>query len=283
MIEDPAVTRYVKDVRRLQKRKGDSATLVEQNLMLAVKMALIYQRASVSLIDLVQEANLGLLKAAEKFDPEKGKFSTYACLWIKSYLQLAVIRQGGVVARPLRAGRLNFLRNKEGAVPLYDESLDVETSTGRSLMDALKSDEPLPDGALIRAQDWAHVRDVVDNLDLRPLQKDVLESILMGDESQSVVAARRGCSRQNINKSEKLLVSRLKKDLKEFSPVDCGCGWSGRWRDMQLMPNGIEAAMGLLWRNCPSCGSTLTLCAKCGSRSCDLEDCKKERSASCRR
>ncbi len=65
----------------------DGRRLVTSNLRLVVKVARDYQRGRVPLIDLVQEGNLGLLQAVEKFDPEKGvRFSTYAVWWIRAYV-----------------------------------------------------------------------------------------------------------------------------------------------------------------------------------------------------
>ncbi|MDR1232359.1 MAG: RNA polymerase sigma factor RpoD/SigA [Spirochaetaceae bacterium] len=58
--------------------------LVQANLRLVVKIAYAYCNADISLMDLIQEGNIGLVHAAEKFDPEKGvRFSTYSALWIK--------------------------------------------------------------------------------------------------------------------------------------------------------------------------------------------------------
>ncbi len=75
--------------RRLREH-GDvraAATLVASNLRLVVKLAHEYHRNPLSLLDLVQEGNIGLMMAVKKFDPERGvKLSTYAAWWIRAYI-----------------------------------------------------------------------------------------------------------------------------------------------------------------------------------------------------
>ncbi|MBV8821718.1 MAG: sigma-70 family RNA polymerase sigma factor [Chloroflexi bacterium] len=75
--------------------------LVEANLRLVVKLAKGYKGKGVSLADLVQEGNLGLMHAAWKFDPQRGlRFSTYAVWWIRQALNRAVAAQGGSIPLP---------------------------------------------------------------------------------------------------------------------------------------------------------------------------------------
>jgi RNA polymerase sigma-32 factor len=75
---------------RLFRDTGDrdaAAQLVNANLLLVVKLALMYRRFVDNLMDLVQEGNVGLMEAVKRFDPEQGsRFSTYAAWWIKAYI-----------------------------------------------------------------------------------------------------------------------------------------------------------------------------------------------------
>jgi len=75
---------------RLYRSSGDldaAARLVSANLRLVVKLAHEYHRNPLSLLDLVQEGNIGLMQAVKKFDPDRGvKLSTYAAWWIRAYI-----------------------------------------------------------------------------------------------------------------------------------------------------------------------------------------------------
>lgn len=85
-------------------RRGDHARLVEANLLLVVSVAKHYIGRGLSLLDLIQEGNLGLMQAAERFDHTKGfKFSTYAHWWIWRYVTRAIAVQRGMFTIPIRA------------------------------------------------------------------------------------------------------------------------------------------------------------------------------------
>lgn len=72
--------------------------LVEHNLRFVVKVAMGYRRYRLPMADLVQEGNLGLLKAVEKFDPSRGnRLISYAVWWIKAYIQTFVLRSWSMV------------------------------------------------------------------------------------------------------------------------------------------------------------------------------------------
>lgn len=100
----PMLTREeeIKLARRVQKGDRDAfRKLVEGNLRFVVSVAPKFSASSIALIDLVNEGNIGLIRAAEKFDPDKGvKFITYAIWWIRAAIQRALAKQSGVVGMP---------------------------------------------------------------------------------------------------------------------------------------------------------------------------------------
>jgi RNA polymerase nonessential primary-like sigma factor len=102
---NPLLTAEEEAVLTRQVRAGDfdaRQTMIERNLRLVVNIAKHYLNRGIPLLDLVEEGNLGLIHALEKFEPERGfRFSTYATWWIRQNIERAIMNQSRTIRLPV--------------------------------------------------------------------------------------------------------------------------------------------------------------------------------------
>lgn len=213
----PPLSREEEHSLAVRARKGDVSAkqkLVQHNLAFVVAIARKQRRGSVRLDDVVQEGNLGLMRAIEKFDPRaRNRFLTYAAWWIRAY-----------IGKYLKGAR-STVRPRSGTVAQPDFSLDSAIGEEEDLpyLERVEDGGPGPEDAYLSAEGDREIRDAVGQVRKRigDLGWDIVHNRLKQDSPETLeeIGKRWGISRERVRQVE----SRTKQLLHRYlRPVESG-------------------------------------------------------------
>ncbi|MBX3190688.1 MAG: sigma-70 family RNA polymerase sigma factor [Labilithrix sp.] len=223
------------------------AQIIEGCLPFVVSIALEYRRWGVPLEDIIQQGNLGLLKAAKKFDPTRDcRLATYAAYWIRAEIREYVVRAFRVVRlgttkgerRALRAYRRTKITDPEALaavsglpaervrmlLPLLsgrEVSLDAGTSDMPPAVDRLPSTAPTPEDEAAQSEHVLRasraVRSAVGELDER--ERMIVEARFMTDDPPTLqeLGNRLGVSKERVRQLEERARTKLRDELADFA------------------------------------------------------------------
>ena len=227
-------------------RDGDrdaGRRLIEACLPFVMTIALEYRRWGIPMEDIVQEGNIGLLKAAERFDPDRGcRLATYAAYWIRAEIREYVARGYRIVRlgsskserRALRIYRKTHERDPEALaeqsgltearatelLPLLmarDVSLERTPDDGKAPMDRLASDLRSPEEEACLADERAHLKEALTQVvaELSPREQRIVHDRWLTDEPETLeqLGVVFGVSKERVRQLEERAKKRMRERL----------------------------------------------------------------------
>ena len=232
--------------QRLETVRALKAHLMEANLRLVVSIAKRYRHADLSLLDLVQEGNLGLMKAVDRFQYRRGfKFSTYATWWIRQSITRGIADTGRTIRLPVHVAEAlsalftarRTLAGQLGRDPTILELAERTRMTPSKVMLVLRSGAPLasldapvaedavfgeflhdtaalsPDAPLLAEEALKRVKHALESLN--PRERRILEMRYgicnAREHSLAEIAEHMGVSRERVRQLEKQAMQRLRR------------------------------------------------------------------------
>ncbi|MDD5155779.1 MAG: RNA polymerase sigma factor RpoD/SigA [Candidatus Omnitrophica bacterium] len=237
-------------------RKGDEQArkqMIRANLRLVINIAKRYTYLGIPLLDLIEEGNLGLMKAVDKFNPRKGfRFSTYGAWWIRQSITRSMVDQGRLIRVPVYMNELitkwkktkellsqklkrlpsdqeiaKKLKLKENKVEQINFWLKTSTSSleapvgdegENQVIDLIENNSAImPDASIEHMMDKERVDNLLDRMDDRERQVLDMRFGLVDGKSHTLadVADKLGVSRERVRQIEEEGLKKLKKFAEE--------------------------------------------------------------------